>query len=303
MKAAICTKYGPPDVLQLRDVPKPIPSRTDVCVRNFASAVTFSDCRVRKFDVPLRFKPVMGAVIGFRRPRQPILGLVVAGRVDSIGRDVNSFQPGDDVYGFTEFRFGGYAEYICLPQTALLAHKPATLTYEEAAAIPYGGLLALHFLRKAHLQKGERVLVYGASGAIGTSAVQLVRYLGATTAGVCSGTNVQMVRSLGADPVIDYTKEDFRSRADRYDVVFNAVGKGKAQLQPDSVLTPQGRHVTVDDGLAKLRSEDMTILSAAVESGNLRPVVDRRYPLEEIAEAHRYVDQGHKKGNVIILIG
>lgn len=302
MKAAVCTRYGPPEVLQIQDVPRPIPSKNEVCVRNFASAVTFSDCRVRAFDIPTRFKPVMGAVLGFRRPRQPILGLVVAGRVDSVGRDVTLFQPGDEVYGFTEYRFGGHAQYVCVRQTALLARKPASLTYAEAAAIPYGGLLALHFLRKANLQKGQRVLVYGASGAIGTSAVQLVQHLGATAAGVCSGANVELVRSLGAYPVIDYKKEDFRTRGERYDLVFNAAGKRKAQLQPEGVLKPNGRHVTVDDGLARLRLVDMTVLNGAMESGQLKPVIDRCYRLEEIVEANRYVDQGHKKGNVIVAI-
>ncbi len=302
MRAAVCTRYGPPEVLEIRELPKPVPSRSEVLIRNVASAVTASDCIVRAFIVPPRLRPVMAVALGFRRPRQPVLGLVAAGEVELVGRSVTRLKPGDRVYAFTQFRMRGYAEYLCVQEGSMIAKVPAGATYEDAAAIVYGGLLAMHFLRKAQVQAGQKVLVYGASGAIGTAAVQLARYLGAEVAGVCSGANVDLVRSLGADPVIDYTAEDFRNRAERYDVILNAVGKRKAQLEPGAALAPKGRHVTVDDGLAGLRKEDMLILNEAFEAGKLQAVIDRRYRLEEIVEAHRYVDGGHKKGNVVLVI-
>jgi NADPH:quinone reductase-like Zn-dependent oxidoreductase len=244
----------------------------------------------------------MGAVVGFTKPRNPILGLVLAGEVESVGRDVTHFKPGSQVYGFTAFRFGAYAEYKCLPESAVLALKPSNVTHEEAAAIPYGGLLALYFLKKANIEGRPRVLVYGASGAIGTSAVQLAKYFGAEVTGVCSTANLNLVKSLGADAVIDYTKEDFTQNGARYDLIFNAVGKRKATLQAQGSLTPDGRHITVDDSSPRLQAEDLAFLTHLVEAGRLRPVIDRTYPLEEIVEAHRYVDKGHKKGNVVISV-
>ena len=300
MRAVVCTRYGPPEVLQLRDVPKPIPRSGEVRIRIFATAVTASDCIVRAFIVPTRLKPFMGAVLGFRKPRNPILGLVLAGEIESVGRDVTRFKPGDQVYGFTAFRFGAYAEYKCLPEKAILALKPSNGTYEEAAAIPYGGLLALHFLKKASIERRPRVLVYGASGAIGTSAVQLAKYFGADVTGVCSTMNLDLVKSLGADAVIDYTNEDFTQNGARYDLIFNAVGKRKARLQTQGSLTPDGIHVTVDDSSPRMRAEDLAFLTELVEAGKLRPVIDRIYPLEQIVDAHTYVDKGHKRGNVVI---
>jgi NADPH:quinone reductase-like Zn-dependent oxidoreductase len=302
MRAVVCTRYGPPEVLQLKDVPKPMPRSGDVCIKIFATAVTASDCIVRAFNVPLRLKLPMGAALGFTKPRNPILGLVLAGEVESAGHDVTQFKPGSQVYGFTAFRFGAYAEYECLPAKAVLALKPSNVTYEEAAAVPYGGLLALYFLKKANIQSRHRVLVYGASGAIGTSAVQLAKYFGAEVTGVCSTANLNLVKSLGADAVIDYTKEDFTQNAARYDLIFNAVGKRKARLQAEGSLTPDGRHITVDDSTPRLRTEDLLFLTELVEAGTLRPVIDRRYPLEQIVDAHRYVDKGHKKGNVVISV-
>lgn len=244
----------------------------------------------------------MGAVLGFRRPRNPILGLVLAGEVESVGPDVTKFKPGDQVYAFTAFRFGAYAEYKCLPETAIVAHKPSNCSYEEAAAIPYGGLLALHFLKQANVESRRRVLVYGASGAIGTSALQLAKHFGAEVTAVCSAANLELVESLGADAVIDYTKQDFTHNGTRYDLVFNAVGRRKAVLQAERSLTPGGQHITVDDNSPKMRAEDLAFLTGLVESGRFRPVIDRTYPLEGIVEAHRYVDAGHKKGNVVIAV-
>jgi len=302
MRAVVCTRYGPPEVLQLRDLPKPIPKSGEVCIKIFASAVTASDCIVRALNVSPRLKLVLRAVLGFTKPRNPILGLVLAGEVESVGHDVTMFKPGSQVYGFTAFRFGAYAEYECLGEKAVLSLKPSNLTYEEAAAIPYGGLLALYFLKKASIESRQRVLVYGASGAIGTSAVQLAKHFGADVTGVCSTANLELVKSLGAGTVIDYTEEDFTKSEARYDLIFNAVGTRKARLQAEGSLTPGGTHITVDDSTPRMSAEGLVFLTKLVEAGSLRPVIDRRYPLEQIVDAHRYVDKGHKKGNVVISV-
>ncbi len=225
---------------------------------------------------------------------------MLAGEVESVRQNVAKFKPGSQVYAFTAFRFGAYAEYKCLPEKAILALKPSNVTYEEAAAVPYGGLLALYFLKNANIQSRHRVLVYGASGAIGTTAIQLAKYFGTEVTGVCSSANLNLVKSLGADAVIDYTKEDFTRNGARYDLIFNAVGTRKARLQVMGSLTPDGRHITVDDSRPRLRAEDLRFLTELVEAGRLRPVIDRRYLLEQIVDAHRYVDEGHKKGNVVI---
>lgn len=302
MRAVVCTRYGPPEVLQLREVAKPAPKSNEVRIRIVATAVTASDCIIRAFKVRAAMRIPMGVMVGFGKPRKPILGLVLSGEVESAGKDAKRFATGSQVWAFTSFRFGAYAEYTCLPEKALIGFKPSNVTHQEAAAIPYGGLLAMHFLRKAQLQNGQRILIYGASGAIGTAAVQLARHLGADVDAVCGPANLELVKSLGAHMVIDYTKEDFTKRGELYDLVFNAVGKRKARLHPEPVLKPNGRHVTVDDGTARLRVEDLEFLKQLVESGELKPVIDRSYPLEQIAEAHRYVDQGHKKGNLVIAV-
>lgn len=302
MRAVVCTRYGPPEVLQVVDVPKPKPRRGEVCVKIFATAVTASDGIVRAFNVPGALKVPFGVMVGFTKPRNPILGLVLAGEVESVGQGVTKFQPGSQVYAFTAFRFGAYAEYECLPESAILHAKPYHLSYEEAAAIPYGGLLALHFLRKGDVESRKSVLVYGASGAIGTSAVQLAKHFGAQVTGVCSTANLDLVRSLGAEVVIDYTREDYTQHKERYDLIFNAVGKRKARLQAEASLTPDGRHITVDDGTPRLRPQALAFLTELVEAGELRPVIDRHYPMEQIVDAHRYVDMGHKKGNVVITV-
>ena len=312
MKAILCTKYGPPDVLQFKDVEKPFPRKNEVCIKIFATAVTASDCIVRGFKLPI-WHPIglmMGLVLGLTKPRSSILGMVLAGEVESVGKDVKLFKNGDQVYAWTvkssiQIQFGTYAEYKCLPENSVIALKPSNVSYEEAAAVPYGGLLALHFLKKGKIQSGQKMLIYGASGSIGTSAVQLAKYYGAEVTGVCSTTNLELIRSLGADKVIDYTKEDIADRGELYDFILDAVGKKKSsklKLQCKNALTPNGKYISVDDGSPKESLENLILLKELVEAGHLKPVIDRRYPLEQMVEAHRYVDKGHKKGNVVITV-
>jgi len=312
MKAIVCTKYGPPEVLQLQEVEKPTPKDNEVRIKVYATAVTASDCIVRGFKLP-RWHPMglmMGLVVGFTAPRKPILGMVLAGEVESVGQDVSRFKVGDHVYGSTvksstDIRFGAYAQYITLPEDSLIAIKPPNLTYEEAAAIPYGFGLAISYLKKGNIQSKQKVLIYGASGAIGTTAVQLANAFGAEVTGVCSKRNLDFVKSLGAGKVIDYTKEDTLPGGERYDLVLDAVGKSKSSKLKDQcqkALTPDGKYISVDDGSPKNSIEELSLLNELVESGKLKAVIDRSYPLEEIVEAHKYVDQGHKKGNVVITV-
>ena len=304
MRAAVCTAYGPPEVLQLRTVPDPRPRDKEVCIRLVATAVTASDCIVRGLKLRGIYRLFMRAAFGIRAPRKGIIGMIAAGEVESVGREVTSFKPGDQVFGMDGFRAGTYAEKVCWPSSAL-ALRPANLTYEESAALPYGGLIASFFVRRLKLRKGQGVLVYGASGAIGTSVVQLARHLGAEVTGVCSTTNLELVRSLGATTVIDYTKDDFTGSGKRYDVIFDAVGKrksAKAMLNAGAALASGGVSMSVDDAFPRTRKSDLLVLKELAESGAFRPVIDRRYTLDEIVEAHRYVDLGHKKGNVIVTI-
>src|SRR5438105_652690 len=304
MRAVICTAYGPPEVLQIRTVPDPRPRDKEVCVRLLATAVTASDCIVRGLKLRGVYRIFMRAAFGIRAPRKGIIGMIAAGEVESVGREVTSFKAGGQVFGMDGFRAGAYAEKVCWPSSAL-ALLPANLTYEESAALPYGGLIASFFMRRLKVRKGQRVLVYGASGAIGTSAVQLARHLGAEVAGVCSPTNLDLVRSLGATTVIDYTRDDFTKSGQRYDIIFDAVGKRKsatAMLNASATLASGGVSMSVDDAFPRTRKSDLLVLRELAESGALRPVIDRRYSLDEIVEAHRYVDLGHKKGNVIVTV-
>ncbi len=286
-------------------VPDPEPRRNEICIRVAATAVTASDCIIRGLKLPGRLQLAIRLAYGWRAPRKPILGMIAAGEVESFGREVTTFKEGDQVFGMGGFRFGTYAEKVCWPASATVTARPANLTHDEAAALPYGGLIASHFVRKLNVREGQRMLVYGASGAIGTSAVQLARHRGAEVTGVCSTANLELVRSLGAAHVLDYTQEDFTQRAERYDVIFDAVGKRKsaqAMARSDAVLAPGGVRMSVDDGMPKLVMSDLIALKQLAQSCALRPVIDRRYPLEQIVEAHRYVDQGHKKGNVIVTV-
>jgi len=305
VKAVVCTRYGPPEVLQVKELATPVPRKNEVRIRISATAVTSSDCYLRGLRLSLAYRIMARLMIGWNAPRQPVLGMVLSGEVDSVGPDAKSFEVGDRVFGFNRHLFGTYAQYVCWPEDGLLASRPANFTDEESAAIPYGGLLALHFLRKADVRAGQSVLVFGASGAVGTSAVQLARHLGAEVTGVCSTANVDLVASLGATTVIDYTSEDFTDRAERYDLIFDAVGKRKSAAPLRlcrQALAPGGACVSVDDGTPKLRREDLVLLGELATKGEIRPVIDRTYALDEIVDAHRYVDNGHKRGNVVITV-
>ncbi|MDR3574162.1 MAG: NAD(P)-dependent alcohol dehydrogenase [Anaerolineaceae bacterium] len=306
MKAIVCTRYGPPEVLKLIQVEKPVPTSNEICIKIYASAVTSSDCFIRGFNYALRFRIPAGIALGFGKPRKPILGMVLAGEIEKVGQDVRRFKAGEQVYAFTvpRMRFGAYAEYICLQENALVALKPSNLSYAEAAAIPYGGMLALPYLRKGAILNGQTVLIYGASGAVGTCAVQLAaNYFGAQVMGVCSSRNFELVSNLGASTLIDYTTEDLSERRERYDFIFDAVGKRKSSNQHfKKALKSSGKFISVDDGSPKLQMGDLLLLTDLVERGKLKPVIDHCYPLEEIVAAHHYVETGHKKGNVVIVV-
>jgi NADPH:quinone reductase-like Zn-dependent oxidoreductase len=306
MKAVICTKYGPPEVLQVSEIEKPTPGNNEVLIKIFATSVTASDCIIRGFKLPLAQWIPARLALGLTKPRKSILGLILSGEVEKTGDRVKQFKKGDKVFAHTFLRFGAYAEYTCIPETCAIAYMPSNTSFEEAAAIPFGGTLALYYLKKANIRRGQKVLIYGASGAVGTSAIQLARYFGAVVSGVCSTANLELVKSLGADTVIDYTREDFTDNGKQYDLIFDAVGKKKSShLLYKKALNSNGNFISVDNGNPGERAvckENLIILKKLTEQGIIKPVVDKIYSLDQIVEAHRYVDKGHKKGNVIITV-
>ncbi len=306
MKAVVYDKYGPPDVLELKEIEKPTPTSHEVLVQVHATTVTIGDTIMRSLNMPISgWQKVMARLyLGMRKPKRRILGMELAGKVESVGERVTRFQPGNLVFASTfAANFGGYAEYKCLPENGVIAIKPANLTCEQAAAVPGAGMTAWQCLKKGNLQPGQKILIYGASGAVGTYAVQLVsRHWCAEVTGVCSTANLQLVKSLGAAKVIDYTRQDFTQSGETYDVVFDAVGK-LAPARSKKALKPGGTYINVladSDGGDRL--ENLLLLKNLVEAGLLKPAIDRVYPLEQIVEAHRYVEQGHKKGNVVIRV-
>ena len=319
MRAAVYSRYGPPDVVQVRDVAKPVPKEGEVLVRIHASTVAAADWRLRKAD-PFFVRLLNGVL----RPKNiTVLGMELAGTIEAVGPNAARFEVGDHVFGSAGLKFGAHAEYLCLPQHGTLALKPDNMPHEQAAAVLFGAVSALHFLRKADIQPGQKVLVYGASGSVGVFAVQLAKHFGAHVTGVCSAANLELVRSLGADKVVDYAREDFSQAGRVYDVIFDTVGKSGFQrsmrslkrggvyawaIAPLSSL-PAGMWASltgaakVIGGMARAKPGDLSFLKGLIEAGKLRTVIDRRYPLEQIAEAHRHAEAGHKKGHVVILMG
>jgi NADPH:quinone reductase-like Zn-dependent oxidoreductase len=323
MKAVIWTNYGPPDVLQLREVSKPVPKDDEVLVKVYATTVTAGDNELRSLKGPKLLMLLMRFYVGLREPKRiTVLGQELAGEIESVGKGVTRFRKGDPVFAWTGLRLGAYAEYTCLPEDGLLAIKPSNMTYEEAATLPVGGLEAVHLIRKANLHSGEKVLINGAGGCIGTFAVQLARYYGAEVTAVDSTGKLEMLRSIGADQVMDYTQEDFAKSGETYDVIYDVIGKSSFSRSV-SALKQNGRYLLGNPGVfqrirgswaslsdgkkvllweADRNPEDIIFLIQLIEAGKVKSVIDQRFPIEQVAEAHRYVETGQKKGNVVIVV-
>jgi NADPH:quinone reductase-like Zn-dependent oxidoreductase len=320
MKAVLCTKYGPPEVLKIREIEKSVPKDDEILIKVYATTVTSADSRIRGFRVPTSFWIPARLALGIRSPKINVLGSELAGEIESVGRDVTKFKAGDQVVAYPGHHGGGYAEYTCMGEDSAVAIKPTNLSYEEAAALSFGGNTALYFMKQANIKDGQKVLIYGASGSVGTYAVQLAKSFGAEVTGVCSTSNIDLVKSLGALKVIDYTKEDFTKNGKIYDVIFDAVGKSSLSdclesLHKDGIylqavadpstslqmfLNSINNTKILKGGTAVPTAENLDFLKELVETGEIKPVIDKTYPLDQIVEAHRYVDKGHKKGNVVI---
>ena len=302
MKAIVATKYGGPEVLQLEEVAKPTPKDNEILIKVRATTVTAGDFRMRSFTVPPLFWLPARITLGLTKPKQPIYGMELAGDVEAVGKDVTRFKVGDPVFASTlTENFGGYAEYKSFPEQGMVAIKPPNMSYEEAAAVPIGATTALRLLRKGGIQRGQKILIYGASGSVGTYAVQLAKHFGADVTGVCSTANLGMVKSLGADHVIDYKKEDVSASGERYDVIFDTVAKFP-KSRASKILAPNGTYVTMATLDSKESMDNLVYIKQLIEAGEIKAVIDRCYPLEQMVEAHRYVDAGHKRGNVVIKV-
>jgi NADPH:quinone reductase-like Zn-dependent oxidoreductase len=309
MKAVICEKYGDPGVLKLAEFPKPTPNDNEVCVKIHATAVTNSDIFIRGSKLPFPIIIPFRLMMGITRPRKSIIGLVFSGEIESIGNNVKRFKPGDPVFGVTGFNLGCYAEYMCMNENdskkGCISIKPGNINHEEATMAAYGGLLAFQYLEKGNIQNGQKVLIYGASGTTGTIAIQVAKSLGAEVTGVCSTSNIEMVYKLGADYVIDYTKQDSVTNNISYDFILDAVGKAKTsklKVSCKKALSSNGKYESIDNGDLKLYSHRLDKIKEYVESEKIKPVMDKIYALEEIVEAHRYVEQGHKVGGVAVSV-
>jgi len=304
MKAIVNENYGPPEVLEIKEVAKPTPKDNEVLVKVYTTTAHIGDTRMRSFNVPRSQWLFARLYLGVFKPRKKILGMELAGEIESVGKDVTKFKKGDAIFASTMgVGFGGYAEYQCFPEDGIIAAKPVNLSYEEAAAVPTGAMTALRCIRQGNIQPGQKVLIYGASGSVGTYSVQLAKYYGAEVTAVCSGRNIELVKSLGADKVIDYTQEDFAQNRVTYDVIFDAVAKisqahGKKALKKNGIYL----NVHTSSGRGAEKIEELLFLKKLIEAENLKPVIDRCYPMEQIVEAHRYVETGHKKGHVVIIL-
>lgn len=329
MKAIVFTEYGPPDVLHLQEIPKPAPKENEILVRVYATPVNYGDLTARnfaasQFNMPALFYLPARMAFGWNKPKTTILGSELAGQVEAVGKAVTKFKPGDQVFAYVGMRMGANAEYLCIPETGTVALKPANLSYTEAATLPYGAIMASSLLRKTNLQPGQKVLINGASGGIGSMAVQLAKHLGAEVTGVCGTPRLDFVRSLGADKVVDYTQEDFTQNGETYDVIFDILGKGsfarlKRSLTPNGVyllasykmkavlqmlwtaVTRSGKKVVC--GFAEEKVHDLVLVRELAEAGKIKAIIDRSFPLEQTAEAHRYVEAGHKRGHVVVIMG